>query len=164
MSELFHRLHKALVAFGQGEVGISFPQFNKTLGDHLRLHGSYSSLQRLMGAPWIDGFEDYAVVSDITPIPGNISYRIVKRIQCKSSSERLRRRSVQKGWLTQEEANLKIADEKERVLSFPYLKIKSQSTQQFFRLFIEHGPLLKKPIPGKFSAYGLSTASTIPWF
>ena len=71
---------------------------------------------------------------------------------------------MQKGWVTREEANLKIADEREKTLSLPYLRIKSQSTQQLFRLFIEHGPVVKKPITGKFSTYGLSSVATIPWF
>lgn len=164
MNELYQRLHKVLVGYGRGEVGVSFPQFKKTLGGHLRLHGNQLSLQRLMAESWIDGFNDYVVVSDITSIPESTSHRIVKRVQCKSSAERLRRRSVQKGWLTKEEANLIIADGREKTLSLPYLKLRSQSTQQFFRLFIEHGPVVTQPITGKFSTYGLSSIVTIPWF
>lgn len=164
MNELFSRLHKALVAFGQGEVGVSFPNVNKTLGELLRLHGPQLSLQRLMATSWINGFIDYVTVSGISPIPANVSYRIVRRIQVKSSSERLMRRSVRKGWLTEEEAALKISNRCEKSLSLPYLRVKSQSTEQAFRLFIEHGPIVPNPVIGVFSAYGLSSNATIPWF
>lgn len=164
MNDLFSRLHKALVAFGQGEVGVSFPKVNITLGDYLRLHGHNSSLQRLMATHWIGRLEDYVVVSAITSIPKSVSYRVVKRVQAKSSSERLKRRSVKKGWLTQEEADLKISENTEKTLSLPYLKIRSHSTGQPFRLFIEHCPIVNTHVPGAFSAYGLSSTATIPWF
>jgi CRISPR-associated endonuclease Csy4 len=164
MNELFSRLHKALVSFGQGEVGVSFPKVNKTLGGHLRLHGHQSSLQRLMAAPWIGELKDYVVASDIASIPESVSYRIVKRAQAKSSSERLRRRSVRKGWLTKEEADLKIVDSTEKTLELPFLKVRSHSTGQLFRLFIEHGPIINTPVAELFSAYGLSPTATIPWF
>lgn len=164
MNELFLLLHKSLVMFGQGEVGVSFPNVNKALGDILRLHGHQSSLQRLMATPWIGGLMDYITISETIKIPDVVGYRVVKRIQAKSSSERLIRRSVRKGWLTEEEAILKIHSKSERKLSFPYLRMKSQSTRQMFRIFIEHGPILTNSVTGEFTAYGLSSNATIPWF
>ncbi len=164
MNELFSRLHKVLVEFGNGEVGVSFPKVNKTLGDLLRLHGRQPVLQQLMATPWIGGLKDYIAVSGVNPIPENVSHRAVKRIQSKSSAERLIRRSVRKGWLTDEEAALKISDKSEKKLSLPYIRMKSHSTGQSFLLFVEHGPILSSPITGAFTAYGLSAHATIPWF
>jgi len=164
MNELFSCLHKALVEYDKGDVGVSFPNVDKTLGALLRLHGHQSSLEQLMAILWTNRIKDNVSISAITPIPEDVSYRVVKRFQTKSSTERLIRRSVRKGWLTQEEASLRISNKSEKLLSLPYLRIKSLSTRQIFLLFVEHGPILTTPVTGAFSAYGLSSNATIPWF
>jgi len=97
-------------------------------------------------------------------IPKEVKHRFVKRVQAKSSAERLRRRSVAKGWLTEEEAAIRITHDQEKRLNKPFLQLKSQSTGQPFRLFIEHGTLVEQPVAGKFSAYGISSSATIPWW
>lgn len=164
MNALFAKFHRALVEAGHGEVGVSFPQAQKTLGDRLRLHGSLSVLQRLMGISWLKGLTDYTSVSAITPVPDNCQYRVVKRVQAKSSVERMYRRSVKKGWLTTEEAEIRANDHMEQYLKLPFVQLKSHSSGQEFRLFIQQGKLLDSPEEGKFSAYALSCEATIPWF
>lgn len=164
MNELFSRLHTALVEHGNEEVGVSFPCANHTLGSCLRLHGNQSSLGRLMMASWIGRLEEYISVSLVKEIPKSIEeYYTIKRVQIKSSAERIRRRYVKKGWLTQEEADCKIQESIEKRSSLPYVIMKSQSTGQKFRLFIEQISN-QKPVNGKFSCYGLSDTTTIPWF
>lgn len=163
MQVLFERLHKIFTS-SQGEIGISFPSFGKTLGNSLRLHGSDISLQRLMDTHWIEGVNDYVKVSFITKIPDVVTYRTVKRVQVKSNLERLMRRSIRKGWLTEEEAAIKIATGTSQTLSLPFIYLRSQSTKQSFRLFIEHGPIVSEPVSGVFNSYGLSSGATIPWF
>jgi CRISPR-associated endonuclease Csy4 len=164
MSALFAKLHRALAADRQGDVGISFPQAQKTLGDTIRLHGSSSNLERIMNLNWIKGLTDHANVSPILAVPAPCRYRNVKRVQAKSSVERLYRRSVKKGWLTEEEAEMKVAESKEQYLKQPFVQIKSSSTGQMFRLFIQQSKLSDVPREGKFTAYGLSDQATIPWF
>jgi CRISPR-associated endonuclease Csy4 len=164
MDMLFSYLHKQLVKIGWGEIGISFPNFSRTLGNLLRLHGKESSLQQLMSTPWMRDLIDYLKISNINPIPEKVSYRVVKRVQVKSCNERLYRRSIRKGWLTEEEMNLKISDCKVKRSSLPFLKVRSLSTGQIFLLFIEHGQILTSPTQGTFTAYGLSSNATIPWF
>lgn len=164
MNELFFRLHKVLTSHGRGEIGISFPNFNKTLGDILRLHGARISLQRLMSTQWTDRMIDYIKVSGMNHIPEIVNYRVVKRIQTKSSPERLMRRSIRKGWITEEEAALKIREKSSKQLTLPFIQLKSLSTQQTFRLFVEHGPILIESVIGTFNAYGLSSNATVPWF
>jgi CRISPR-associated endonuclease Csy4 len=164
MNEIFFDLHKVLASDGKTDIGISFPNFKKALGDVLRVHGSQNSLQRLMTLKWLARIVDYINVSEITKIPESACYRVVKRIQTKSCQERLFRRSVRKGWITEEEAALKIREKSNKTLSLPFLHVKSLSTQQRFRLFIEHGPITSEPVTGKFNAYGLSSNATIPWF
>lgn len=164
MNALFAKLHRALVEAGQGEVGVSFPQAQKTLGDTVRLHGSQGALQRLMGITWLKGLTDYTSVTAITAVPDNCKHRIVKRVQAKSSVERMYRRSVRKGWLSTEEAEARMNAGKEQLLKLPFVQLKSHSSGQSFCLFIQQGKLLDSPVIGEFSAYALSDEATIPWF
>lgn len=164
MNALFAKLHRALAEKGNGQVGISFPKANKSLGDIIRLHSTQEALQQLRLSYWIQGLRDYASASNIQSIPSICQHRNVKRIQVKSSPIRLLRRSVKKGWISEEEAEQRFNKSKERRLKDPFIQLKSQSTGQAFRLFIRHGPLTDHPKKGVFSAYGLSHQATIPWF
>jgi len=164
MNELYDRFHRALAEIGSDSIGISFPQAQKTPGDRLRLHGGSSDLQRLMEQVWLKGYMDYLDVSAIKRVPDNCRYRIVRRVQAKSSIERMYRRSVKKGWLTVEQAQGKMAGIKEQRLKQPFVQLKSHSSGQRFRLFIQQGRLLENRRGGKFSAYGLSGEATVPWF
>lgn len=165
MNALFTKFHHALVELGPGRVGVSFPQAEKSLGDTIRLHGPGDDLQRLTGMDWLRGLKDYITMTPISPVPNHCrTFRLVSRVQAKSSSARLYRRSVKKGWLTAEEARVKMADSREQRVNLPFVQITSQSSGQKFRLFIRQGKLLDFPMYGSFSAYGLSNAATIPWF
>lgn len=164
MNALFAKFHRALVEIGHGQVGVSFPQAHKALGDTIRLHGGLDVLQRLMETGWLKGLSDYASATAITAVPDNCRYRVVKRVQAKSSVERMYRRSVKKGWLSPEEAEEKMNTAKEQQLKLPYIQLKSGSSGQAFRLFIQQGKLLDSSVEGKFSAYALSDMATIPWF
>lgn len=161
---LFAKLHRALGHAGGGQIGVSFPAAGKTLGDRLRLHGSLVALSTLDAQPWRKGLRDNTEHSGILPVPEKVKYRTVRRVQPKSNAERLRRRSVKKGWLTEEEARLRIPDSVEKHASLPFIRLKSLSSDQTFLLFIEQGPIGDKAIEGAFSAYGLSAVATIPWF
>ncbi len=164
MNALFAKLHRALVSKGNGEIGISFPQVGKTLGDTMRLHGSRAALERMMELSWLKGVRDHTAVSEIVPIPEKCRFRVVKRVQAKSSVERLYRRSVKKGWITAAEAEKQVQKHRDERLSAPFIQMGSQSTGQRFRLFINHGEITSSPQGGAFSAYGLSGKATVPWF
>lgn len=165
MNALFAKFHRALVEIGHGEVGASFPQAQpKALGGTLRLHGSQVALERLMAIGWLKGLTDYTQVTAIKAVPDNCKHRNIRRVQTKSSLERMYRRSVNKGWLTAEAAEEKISTGKEQQLKLPYIQLKSRSTGQSFCLFIQQGKIVDLPVAGKFSAYALSDAATIPWF
>lgn len=164
LEALFAKLHRALGGVGQGRIGVSFPAAGKTLGDRLRLHGTLASLTEFEQQPWRKGLRDYTAHSGILPIPARVQYRTVRRVQVKSNAERLRRRSVAKGWLTQQQAQERIPEMKSQRCSLPFIRLKSLSSAQVFLLFIEQGTLRDKPTAGQFSAYGLSSQATIPWF
>jgi CRISPR-associated endonuclease Csy4 len=89
---------------------------------------------------------------------------VVRRVQAQSSADRIRRRQMKRHGWTEEEARARIADSVEQQLALPYLTLRSQSTGQHFRLFIDHLPCQPAPVAGPFNAYGLSSTATIPWF
>ncbi|KMW75075.1 CRISPR-associated protein Csy4 [Photorhabdus luminescens subsp. luminescens] len=164
MAALFAKLHRALGQVGNGRIGVSFPRAGKTLGDTLRMHGSSEALNDLQALSWLKGLRDYTEVIDIQPAPQDTRYRRVSRVQVKSNVDRIRRRSIKKGWLTEEQAWQRIPISKEQRTHLPFLYLKSLSSGQSFLLFVEQGPIQDSPASGVFSSYGLSSSATIPWF
>jgi len=163
MNALFAKLHRALGQRGDGGVGVSFPRVDKTLGDRLRLHGSAASLDKLMAGNWLQGLRDYVVCSEMHPVPTGVQYRTVRRIQKKSAHNK-RKRSISKGWLSEQEAYARIPSTQQQTLKLPYAQVKSLSNGNSMRVYIEHGKLQTEPVVGEFSSYGLSSTTTVPWF
>lgn len=168
MSALFAKLHRALAQRRTHDIGVSFPRTQAkphTLGDRLRLHGTTQALEALMALDWLSGMRDHASIAELRPAPAGTQYRVVRRVQSKSSPERLRRRLAKRHDLSEEQARERIPDTTEgRLLKLPFVSLRSQSTGQNFRLFVEHGELLEQPLAGTFTTYGLSNDATVPWF
>ncbi len=164
MAALFAKLHRALGQHAAGLIGVSFPRAGKTPGDTLRLHGAAEALAALNQHPWRKGVNDHIESSEIKAVPSGAKYRTVSRVQIKSNAERLRRRSVKKGWLTEEQALERIPDGQEKSCNLPFIPVKSLSTGESFRLFIRQGELRDSPTAGSFGSYGLSASTTVPWF
>lgn len=167
MNALFAKLHRALVAYGGEDVGVSFPEHagrGPGLGRCLRLHGSAGALGRLMAQDWLRGMRDHLNCGSIAPVPAGAAHRCVRRVQAHSNPERERRRLMARKGVDEATARLAIPDSRAEHLILPYITLGSLSTGQQFRLFIEHCPLQAEARPGSFSAYGLSASATIPWF
>ena len=167
MNALYGKLHRALAGLGNRNIGVSFPgwqQERPTLGDRLRLHGHAADLQRLMKTGCLTGMHDHIITTDMAKIPVTAQYCIVRRVQAKSNPERLRRRLARRKGISIEEARQMIPDNVAKHLSLPFVTIRSQSTGQIFRLFIEHDLPQLLPAPGEFNYYGLSSTATVPWF
>lgn len=164
MNALFSKLHRGLVAVGEGRIGISFPKAQKQLGDVVRLHGPAAALETMMANGWMKGLRDYTQISNIQAVPEVCQHRRVKRVQAKSSSERLRRRSIKNGKVSAEEAAERIPLSSEKRLNLPFLELKSQSTGQAFKLFVQQSEPHDEPSEGRFSSYGLSSTATVPSF
>lgn len=167
MNALFAKLHRGLVEHGGRDIGVSFPevvQSKRRLGLRLRLHGSSASLDRLMAIGWMQGMRDHVTVDPAQPIPADVQHRIVRRVQAKSSPERLRRRLMVRKSIDAEAARAAIPDTAAELLELPYIEIASRSTGQRFKLFIEHLKPVPTAIPGPFGTYGLGTDATVPWF
>lgn len=164
MAALFAKLHRALGARDKGDIGVSFPGYSLKPGDTLRLHGSANALNELESLAWRKGLSDYCQCGEISPVPDVKGWRNVSRVQVKSSPERLLRRSVKKGWLTDAQAQQRLLTMQAEHSELPWLNLRSLSTGQAFRLFIRHGDIVDTPMEGEFSSYGLSPTAAIPWF
>lgn len=169
MNALFSKLHRVLVAQQSHAIGVSFPAYqqgrnNRSLGEVLRLHGSREALNSVMDTHWLRGMRDHLDIQACQPIPAKVSYRTVQRKQFKTNVERLRRRRAARHNETLEQARAHIPDSVTRQVALPYVQLTSQSTQQRFCLFIEHGEEISTPREGTFNCYGLSATATVPWF
>jgi len=162
---LFAKLHRALVQLGDGSVGISLPGHSaRGTGSHLRLHGSLNALAQLQALDWLTGMRDHIRLGELATVPSGCQYRVVRRVQVDSNPERLRRRLMKRQGLDADTARQRIPDSAMRLTALPWVEMRSLSSGQRFRLFIEHGPLQDTATPGRFSSYGLSASTTIPWF
>ena len=168
LEALFGRLLLELAGRGTGVVGVSFPDAdmeNCRVGARLRLHGTRDALAALTANGWTKRFRDYAVISQILPVPAQTRHRTVFRVQEKGSNpERLRRRAMKRHGLSAEEAAKRIPDTARKRLPLPSLQLGSRSSGQTFRLFFPLGPLEDISRQGTFSAYGFSRSATVPWF
>lgn len=166
MDALFAKLHRVLVQTDSADIGVSFPDAGSIkvgLGQRLRLHGAQPSLQRVMDMPWLTGMTDHAEVTDVSRVPTDAKHCQVRRVQAKSSPDRLRRRQMKrKGW-TEEQARAAIPDSAAEQLKLPYLTVRSASTGQSFRLFVRQEPA-SGPVPDAFNSYGFSGCGTVAWF
>ncbi|MFM2067095.1 MAG: hypothetical protein RLZZ584_2004 [Pseudomonadota bacterium] len=167
MSALCTRLHRRLVALPACQIGISFPGFEMrppALGRCLRLHGTAAALAELFALDWLPALRDHLQIGTAAPVPADAAHRAVRRVQSRSSPERLRRRQMRRHGIDEAEARRRIPDEAAEFLRLPYVQLHSASSAQDFRLFIEHGPLLAAAVPGDFNRYGLSQHASVPWF
>ncbi len=167
MTALYAKLHRALVAQASTGIGISFPGVDSQapyLGTRLRLHGHLADLSALLESDWLSGMRDHVALTPALQAPDTARHLSVRRVQVKSSPERLRRRLMRRRGIDEREARQRIPDDSARLASLPFLQLRSSSTGQSFRLFIDHGPTQPSAVLGDFNAYGLSQGATIPWF
>lgn len=167
MGALYAKLHRALAAGNSSCIGVSFPDFNSGaphLGKRLRLHGDFAVLAALMSSDWVRGMRDHITLTSPTCVPETTQHCVVRRVQVKSSPERLRRRLMRRHGLDAREAYRRIPDEAAELANLPYVQLRSTSTGQSFRLFIDHQTPQSHAVVGDFNTYGLSQTATVPWF
>lgn len=167
INSYFQYLHKALVVNPNLRIGISFPDYNfdsLTLGSRLRLHGLERELQLILDQDWLKKLQDYILISEVRVVPEKHKYCSVRRMQVKSNVDRLRRRLILRHKLTEDEAKARIPDSVEKKIHLPFISMKSLSTGQNFRLFINQ-TIEDIPIFNcDFNSYGLSKTSMLPFF
>lgn len=166
LNTLFGRLHLALATLSATDIGVSFPAAStkpRTMGDRLRLHGTGEHLAELMKNHWWGSLDDYLDIEGIAQVPVTNRHIVVRRVQVKSSPERLRRRLARRKGIGLDEARKLIPDQAAKTLDLPFLQLESASTGQGFKLFIQQEPC-DQPNKGEFNAFGLSKDATVPWF
>lgn len=167
LNAVFYRLHCELVENKQLTVGVSFPEYcvsPRTLGKVLRLHGTQVALETLNSTDWLKGFCDYTTCTDIQAIPADCQYIAVRRVQSKSSPERLARRYARRKDIDESEALLLYKEAEPKHLKYPFLSLASQSTGQRFKLFVRQDKHVTEKKDGGFNRYGISATATLPWF
>jgi CRISPR-associated endonuclease Csy4 len=167
MSALFTRLHRVLALTNNTAIAVSFPGYGlapRQLGNRLRLVGPADKLDALLTHDWLKAVRDHVRIDSMAMVPASATPRCLRRVQAKSSPERLRRRQMRRHGLTEAQARERIPDTVAETLNLPYLVLPSASTGQSFPLFLHLGPPLPAPLPGDFNTYGLSTTATTPWF
>ena len=167
LAALYAKLHRVLVRLDSNSIGVSFPRHDGSahrLGDCLRLIGPASDLARLMALDWLSGMRDHVNLGVVAPVPMTTAHRTLRRVQAKSSVERLRRRQIKRHGLTETQAHERVPDSAEQRLDLPFIPLTSSSTGQTFRLFLRLSAPTTAATMGIFNGYGLSTSATIPWF
>jgi CRISPR-associated endonuclease Csy4 len=167
LSTLYDKLHRALAPNNTAGIAAYCPEYKThpaSLGTRLRLLESRSSLQALARSDWLGGLRDHVKVGPVNNVPAGTVHRVVRRVQAKSSPERLRRRLMKRHGFDEAQARQRIPDSAAETLNYPFVQLRSRSTGQTFRLFLRVGPDEPEPSPGTFNPYGLSQTATVPWF
>ena len=174
-SKLYTQIHLALVEMqdeqGNVPVGVSFPEYAPergyaSLGKKMRLFAhDEATLAKLNLSKWLNRLNDYVHCTKIRTVPEKIEgYAAFQRYRTKTNAERLARRYAKRNDVSLEEAMKKYKGFKDDLSTLPFVRIKSQSNQNLFRLMIDKRTV--KPHTGNhcFSSYGLSTDSSVPEF
>ncbi|MEA2119709.1 type I-F CRISPR-associated endoribonuclease Cas6/Csy4 [Halovibrio sp. HP20-50] len=169
MGALYNKLHRVLFDLQATDIGVSFPAHKhgvraRTLGDHLRLHGTQARLGQLMGADWLTGMRDHTQISELLAVPESTKHINVARKQFNTGSPSRAKRYAKRHDISEDAAQQIYAKLAARRIELPFVQINSRSTQQRFSLFIEQGEPKEKPVAGSFNHYGLSPSATVPWF
>jgi CRISPR-associated endonuclease Csy4 len=168
LAALYTRLHRALAAAPTTPgIAVGFPGYDAsrhTLGECLRLYGSEAALQPWAAGAWMGSLRDHVSMAAPLPVPANAAHRTLRRVQVKSSPERLRRRLMKRHNISEAQARERIPDSVGRATDLPYVQMVSTSTAQQFKLFLALGEAQSQPQTGDFNTYGLSATATVPWF
>lgn len=190
MGKVMDALHLGLVNLAAGSlqcpIGLSFPEYrdrvataddkepgddssqvprSPPIGSKIRLFSRQEEdLQRLGLSGQLERFSDYVHWTSLRLLERKVSkYATYDRRQPKSSRERLVRRQMKRKGLSESEARELYATFEPRDPRLPYLNMRSHSTGQRFRLYVER-QLAEEADAWCFSTYGLSRSSSVPEF
>lgn len=157
ISQVFSLCHVELVKLKSNDIGVSFPQADKSLGGVIRVHGKQAPLESIAKA--CTNLSDYCEIMPPRKVPDDSEWRIVKRVHPKMSAAKIRR-LVKRGSISEQDAEERFQSPSE--LTLPYLQIRSSSTSQYFRIFISQAVADEPKQNSDFNSYGLG--GSIPWF
>jgi len=163
LNGIYAKLHKALHDLTSTNIGVSFPKYNNTLGNILRIHGEDTALHNLCRVNWIGNMSGYCKISEIKPVPIDSKFRTISRKQTTMSQSKLNR-LLKRGSISEDEIKQYKAKMFAKGLDNPYVELESVSNGHKYRRYIEFGKLLDNPIAGEFDQFGLSKTATVPIF
>jgi CRISPR-associated endonuclease Csy4 len=177
MSKVMDVLHLCFVNIekqvGHNPVGLAFPEYcydtdeqrKSTLGTKLRLYAKDEApLEMLDLKKQLARFEDYVHLKAIRPLERTkVAFACFKRVQVRSSVERLARRRAAHLQQPLEEALafFEASGKANRVTDLPFVHLHSQSSEQVFRLFVAK-VATEESVDWRFSTYGLSSTVGVP--
>lgn len=163
-NKAYNKLHKALYDIESNDIGVSFPNANKKLGDIIRLHSTQQSLESLQKSHWLGGLSGYFKISPILPIPNKIQgYKNISRI-CQNMTNSKLNRLIKRGSISNNHIDSYKLKMLKNSLDAPYLELQSNSTNKKYRVYLEFTGLQKILTKGEFNYFGLSKTATVPWF
>ncbi len=175
--KLLTQIHLGLVKIQDGNrkspIGVSFPEYSADksdkkkfgVGSKIRLFAqNEDDLIKFDSTKWLSCFSDYVHITAIRQVPQKIDgYAIYNRHQPKVNKERLARRYATKHKVSYEVALEHYKDMGEKLVKYPFVKLKSLSSKNDFCLWIKKTTTNESNYQ-KFSTYGLNGISTVPEF
>jgi CRISPR-associated endonuclease Csy4 len=173
--KIYQQVHLALVGIKDAndrvKVGASFPDYSSGasqnhMGGKLRLLASSSTeLEELNIQESLSRFRDYMHITGIRDVPDKIqAHAFFKRVQSKNNNDRLARRKAKRDGISLQQALAHYADRKEQYSTAPYIRAKSLSSGDRYRLMVAKVDSEIEQNDGGFNTYGLSATSTVPIF
>lgn len=160
-SQAYMQIHLAFVE-SKNNCGIGFPCYKeRTLGNKIRIFGEYNQLASLELDKWFSRMKDIVHIKAICSVPENVRYATYAKVkQKKTLNERIEHQAKRRGISIEQSAqhfkNYKQDDE-----TFPFVKMKSESNDALFFLFVKR-TVSQNKVYGCFNSYGLSQKTTVP--
>lgn len=163
LNNVYTNFHHRLYDMDCKTIGISFPDYRVILGNRLRIHGSLDDLKKMQSVDWLGALKQYCSVSDIEPLPNNVQYRTISRVQSTMSQSKLRR-LIERGTINEEDVKKYKIEMLKKGLDNPYVELVSGSNGKLHRRYFQFGELQSERVSGEFDFFGLSKEATVPWF
>lgn len=171
-SSIYQQLHIALAdiknTHGIDNIGISFPNYRyeekngktfATLGDKLRIFAqNKEALEQLNLNKWLERLIDYVHIKTICEV-GNqaISHVVVKRYRYQNIEKKAKKFAKFKE-ISFEEALKHCQTYKQPLKHYPFINLKSETTQNPYKLAICQ-EVVDVPVVGTFNTYGINNFS-----
>jgi CRISPR-associated endonuclease Csy4 len=171
-NKIYQKLHKAIFNLNASDVGVSFPNATKKLGDVIRIYSTQIRLKELQNLNWLGGLVGYCQVGEVFPVPDEVKgHQVISRIRQTMSMAKLSKKIAylqKKGYLKDNEVEDYKKQYKAKLfatgLDNPYLELQSISTGSKYRLYIQFSELQQQAVIGEFNHFGLSKTATTPVF
>lgn len=177
-SNVYRQLHLAFVEVKDEKetipYGVSFPQYQSEkkdsgLGEKIRIFArSEAELDKLGVKRWLQRLTDYVHITGIREVPEKkLGYAVYRRVHQENGPEQQAKRFLLRHndeIVTYEDVvNKFAAHQKNKRNYLPYIRQKSMTNNNAFRLYIEKRQC-DQEVTGNFGTYGLSDSSTVPEF